>query len=167
MYAKIRTVLQSSERFSPRFSPRFHPKINFSGGEKRRRLPPKTAKGSCSSQHCFSTDWSISQLLGSFPDFTYRRDNEKAALKSKKRSVSALKKCQFSPAGQSLIQPLLEPFEHNLNPIKSLLQPSLGFILARGCRSALRSWTVLALVKGGKLSPKNRTVFYSPKRLHF
>ena len=34
-----------------------------------------------------------------------------------KRSVSA-PKCQFSPAGQSLIQPLLEPFEHNLWPKK-------------------------------------------------
>ena len=30
------------------------------------------------------------------------------------KDVLALK-CQFSSAGQSLIQPLLEPFEHNLN----------------------------------------------------
>ena len=54
-----------------------------------------------------------------------------------KRSVSA-PKCQFSPAGQTLIQPLLEPFEHNLSqncPIKSLFQP--------GSKSALGNQTVL------------------------
>ena len=37
--------------------------------------------------------------------------------------------CQFSPAGQSLIQPLLEPFEHNLgqhSPIKRLFHPTVG-----------------------------------------
>ena len=36
------------------------------------------------------------------------------SLKSKTRSVSA-PKCQFSPAGLSLIQPLLESLEHVLN----------------------------------------------------
>ena len=44
-----------------------------------------------------------------------------------KRSVSA-PTCQFSPAGQSLIQLLLEPFEHNLgqnSSIKRLFQPTL------------------------------------------
>ena len=45
-----------------------------------------------------------------------------------KRSVSA-PKCQCSPAGQSLIQPLLGPFEHNLgqnSSIRRLLQPTLA-----------------------------------------
>ena len=49
-----------------------------------------------------------------------------------KRSVSA-PKCQFSPAGQSLIQPFLEPFEHNLgqkSSIKRLFQPTVGPISA-------------------------------------
>ena len=43
--------------------------------------------------------------------------------------------CQFSPAGQSPIQPFLGPFEHNLGQkgsIKRLLQPTLGPILALG-----------------------------------
>ena len=51
-----------------------------------------------------------------------------------KRSVSA-PKCQFSPAGQSLIQPFLEPFEHNLgkkSSIKRLFQPTVGPISALG-----------------------------------
>ena len=59
-----------------------------------------------------------------------------------KRSVSA-PKCQFSPAGQSLIQPFLEPFEHNegqKSSVKRLFQPKIGPI------SALANWTVLALV---------------------
>ena len=50
------------------------------------------------------------------------------------RSVSA-PKCQFSPAGQSLIQPFLEPFEHSLgqkSSIKRLFQPTVGPILALG-----------------------------------
>ena len=66
-------------------------------------------------------------------------------------------KCQFSPAGLSLIQPLLEPFEHNLSqssPIKSLFQPTMGPISAPGCKSALGNWTVLALIKGAKLDSK-------------
>ena len=45
-----------------------------------------------------------------------------------KRSVSA-PKCQFSPAGQSLIQPFLEPFQRNLGRksyIKRLFQPRVG-----------------------------------------
>ena len=49
-----------------------------------------------------------------------------------KRSVSA-SKCQFSPAGQSLVQPFLEPFEHNLgqkSSIKRLFQPTVGPISA-------------------------------------
>ena len=65
-----------------------------------------------------------------------------------KRSVSA-PKCQFSPAGQSLIQPLLEPFEHNLWP-KKLNQKAIpahaGPISALGTKSALGNWTVLALI---------------------
>ena len=44
-----------------------------------------------------------------------------------KRSASA-PKCQFSPAGQSLIQPFLKPFEHNLGQ-KSL---TVGPISALG-----------------------------------
>ena len=51
-----------------------------------------------------------------------------------KRSVSA-PKCQFSPAGQSLLQPFLEPFENNLDQkssIKRLFQPTLGPISALG-----------------------------------
>ena len=36
--------------------------------------------------------------------------------KIKKKSVSGVK-CQFSPVGQNMIQPLLEPFEqHNQEP---------------------------------------------------
>ena len=49
-----------------------------------------------------------------------------------KRSVSA-PKCQFSPAGQSLIQPFLKPFEHNLgqkSSIKRLFQLTIGPISA-------------------------------------
>ena len=82
-----------------------------------------------------------------------------------KRSVSA-PKCQFSPAGQSLIQPLLEPFEHNLSqncPIKSLFQPWLGFISALLSKSALGNRTVFTLIKC-HIRPKDRTVFCSPKR---
>ena len=76
-------------------------------------------------------------------------------------------KCQFSPAGQSLIQPLLEPFKHNLSqnsPIKMLFQPTVGPISALTSKSALSNWTVLALIKGEKLDPPKRTVFYSSKR---
>ena len=47
-----------------------------------------------------------------------------------KRSVLA-PKCQFNPAGQSLIQPFLEPFEHNLGQ-KRLFQPTVGPISAKG-----------------------------------
>ena len=49
-----------------------------------------------------------------------------------KRSVSA-PKFQFSPAGQSLVQPFLEPFEPNLgqkSSIKRLFQPTVGSISA-------------------------------------
>ena len=51
-----------------------------------------------------------------------------------KRSVSA-PKCQFSPAGQSQIQPVLEPLEHNLGQkcsIKRLFQPTVGPISVLG-----------------------------------
>ena len=51
-----------------------------------------------------------------------------------KRSVST-PKCQFSPAGQSLNQPFLEPFDHNLgqkSSIKWLFQPTVGPISALG-----------------------------------
>ena len=51
-----------------------------------------------------------------------------------KRSVSA-PTCQFSTAGQSLIQPFLEPLEHNLgqkSSIKRLFQPTVGPISALG-----------------------------------
>ena len=51
-----------------------------------------------------------------------------------KRSVSA-PKCQFTPEGQSLIQPFLEPLEHNLgqkSSIKRLFQPTVGPISALG-----------------------------------
>ena len=47
-----------------------------------------------------------------------------SALKIEK--ICSALKCQFSPAGQSLIQPFLEPFERNLgqrNYIKRLFQP--------------------------------------------
>ena len=68
-----------------------------------------------------------------------------------------IKKICFSPAGQSLIQPLLESFEHNLiqnSPIKRLFQPTLGSISALGSKSALVYWTVLAMIKGTKLESK-------------
>ena len=42
-----------------------------------------------------------------------------------KRSVSA-PKCQFSPAGQSLIQPLLESFEHVQLKQKQLNQKAIS-----------------------------------------
>ena len=48
-------------------------------------------------------------------------------------------KCQSSPAGQSLIQPLLEQFEHKFSqnsPIKTLFQPTLGPISALGSKLA-------------------------------
>ena len=64
-----------------------------------------------------------------------------------KRSVSA-PKCKFSPAGQSLIQPLLEPFEHNLgqnSSIKRLFQPTLVPISSRGSKSALGSQILIGL----------------------
>ena len=51
-----------------------------------------------------------------------------------KRSVSP-PKCQFNHAGQSLIQPFLKPFEHNLgqkSSIKRLFQPTVGPISALG-----------------------------------
>ena len=70
-----------------------------------------------------------------------------------KRSVLALK-CKLTPAGQSLIQPFLEPFEHNLgqkSSIRRQFQPTLRPISALGTKSALANWTV----------------FYSPKRPHF
>jgi len=57
----------------------------------------------------------------------------RVSLKSKTRSVSA-PKCQFSPAGLSLIQPLLESLEHVLNQngsIKRLFQPTLRSIFNR------------------------------------
>ena len=67
-----------------------------------------------------------------------------------KRSVSA-PKCQFSPAGQSLIQPFLKPFEHNLGQ-KKLNQkaiPAHGRAhFSPGTKSALANWTVLALISG-------------------
>ena len=65
-----------------------------------------------------------------------------------KRSVSA-PKCQFSPAGQSLIKPFLQPFEHNLGQ-KRLNQkaiPAHGRThFSPGTKSALANWTVLALI---------------------
>ena len=63
-----------------------------------------------------------------------------------------------------LIQPLLEPFKHNLSqnsPIKRLFHPTLGPLRSK---SALGNWTVLALIKGAKLDLQKRTIFYSSKR---
>ena len=54
-------------------------------------------------------------------------------------------KCQSSPAGQSLIQPLLEQFEHKFSqnsPIKTLFQPTLGPISALGSKLAQGNWMV-------------------------
>ena len=59
------------------------------------------------------------------------------SLKIKNISLSA-PKCQFSAAGKSLIQPLLEPFKHNLSQnsnIKSLFQP----LFSRGPSEEVRS----------------------------
>ena len=115
----------------------------------------------------FSKVWSVSEIsLGHKACslvFWYDWTNSfpRRALKIQ-RSVSA-PKCQFSPAGQNLIQPLLEPFEHNLNqnnPIKSLFQARIS---ALGSRSALGNRTVFTLIKC-HIRPKNRTVFCSPKR---
>ena len=69
----------------------------------------------------------------------------------------------FSPKVLILPEPLLQPFAHNLSqnsPIKRLLKPTLGpMISALWSKSALGNWTVLALIKGAKLDPSNRTVF--------
>ena len=75
-------------------------------------------------------------LLG-FKSYSQTRSSVPVANKlhcKLKRSVSA-PKCQFSPAGHSLIQPFLEPFEHNLgqkSSIKRLFQPTVGPISALG-----------------------------------
>ena len=76
----------------------------------------------------------------------------------------------FTVNSKSLFQPLLEPLEHNLNqnsPIKGLFQPTLEIISTRGCKVAVGSWTVLALIirePNWIPTKKNRTVFDSPKR---
>ena len=65
-------------------------------------------------------------------------------------------KCQFSSAGQSLIQPFREPFEHNLSQnssIKRLFQPTVGPI------SALANWTYWPCFKGAKLDSKKGLYF--------
>ena len=72
------------------------------------------------------------------------------------RFVSALK-CQFSPAGQNLIQPFLEPFEHNLgqkSSIKRLFQPTVGPILALGPNQPSLIGLYWPWFKGAKLDPK-------------
>ena len=91
-----------------------------------------------------------SLLLSSSMDFRQPRVSwnfESTHWKSK-RSASVLK-CRFSSEAQSLIQPFLEPCEHNLgqkSSIKRLFQPTLGPISAVGTKSALNNWTVLALI---------------------
>ena len=72
-----------------------------------------------------------------------------------------------NPAGQSLIQPLLEPFEHHLSqnsPVKRLFQLKMRPISALGSKSALGNWTVLALIQGSQIRLKNRTVYYFTHR---
>ena len=81
-----------------------------------------------------------------------------------KKCVSAPFKCQSSPAGQSLIQPLLEPFEHKFSqnsPIKSLFQPTLGPISALWSKLAQGNWML-------RLGPDLREPNYTQKiGLHF
>ena len=58
-------------------------------------------------------------------------------------------KCQFSPSGQSLIQPFLEPFENNLGQKKLNQMAILARVRAHfrpGTKPALANWTVLALI---------------------
>ena len=77
------------------------------------------------------------------------------------------RKCQFSPATQSLIQPLLDPFEHNLSQnshIKRLLQPTLGHISTLGSKLSLGNWRYWPWFKGAKLDSK---IGLSLKRTHF
>ena len=65
-----------------------------------------------------------------------------------KRSVS-VPTCQFSSAGQSLIQPFLKPFEHNLGQKSSYQKaiPAHGRAhFSPRTKSALANWTVLALI---------------------
>ena len=99
----------------------------------------------------FSKVWSVSEIsLGHKACslvFWYDWTNSfpRRALKIK-RSVSA-PKCQFSSAGQNLIQPLLEPVEHILSqnsPIKNLFQARIS---ALGSKSALGNRTVFTLIK--------------------
>ena len=73
-----------------------------------------------------------------------------------KRSVSA-PKYQFSPAGQTLIKPFLEPFEHNLGQkisIKRLLQPTVGPISALGPNQPELIGLYWPWFKGAKLDSK-------------
>jgi len=68
-----------------------------------------------------------------------------------------------NPAGQSLIQPLLEPFEHHLSqnrPVKRLFQLKMGPISTLESKLALGNWTVLALIQGSQIRLKNRTILY-------
>ena len=65
------------------------------------------------------------------------------------KKICLSRKCQFSPAGQRLIQALLELFEHNLSQnsaIKRQFQSTLGPISACGSKSGLGNWTVLTLI---------------------
>ena len=84
-----------------------------------------------------------------------------------KRSLSA-PKCQFSPTGQILIQPFLEPFERNLGQksyMKRLFQPTVGPISAK---SALAIGLYWPCFKGVKLASKIAgTVLESPKTTLF
>ena len=73
-----------------------------------------------------------------------------------KRSVS-VPKCQFSPAGQSLIPPFLEQFEHNLgqeNYIKRLFQPTVAPISALGPNYPRLIGLYWPWFKGAKLNSK-------------
>ena len=79
----------------------------------------------------------------SFP-FTYRlqRYTENSNDLFQPQSVN-------SALQQSLIQPFLEPFEHNLgqkSSIKRLFQPTLGSISALATKLALANWTLSALI---------------------
>ena len=60
----------------------------------------------------------------------------------------------------------MEPFEPK-QPHQKPIPAQAGLISTHGFKSVLGNWTVLALIKGATLDPKNRTVFYSPKRPHF
>ena len=66
--------------------------------------------------------------------------------------------CQFSSAGQSLIQLFLEPFDHKTTPLKfkRLFQPKLGLISAIGAKSALGNLACSRLLDSGGRRERKR-----------